>query len=65
MYNFCSVVDLTEVSQVQVIAVSDKHAEIRWIPTQCCAFVLNYTVFYQTNNDPKIRSKSDLCEYIA
>ncbi|XP_060765095.1 interleukin-31 receptor subunit alpha-like isoform X2 [Neoarius graeffei] len=48
--------NLTEVSQVQVIAVSDKHAEIRWIPTQRCAFVLNYTVFYQTNNDPKIRN---------
>ncbi|XP_026996794.2 interleukin-6 receptor subunit beta-like [Tachysurus fulvidraco] len=50
---------LTAVSNVQVTGFSDKHAEIRWLPllpSQCCAFVLNYTVFYQTYNETKSRN---------
>ncbi|MCI4388361.1 hypothetical protein PGIGA_G00084910 [Pangasianodon gigas] len=50
---------LTKVSGVQVTGVSDTHAEIQWLPvlpTQCCAFVLNYTVFYKTYNEPKTRN---------
>lgn len=61
---FDSVVDLTAVSNVQVTGVSDKQAEINWAPllsSQCCAFVLNYTVFYKTYNESKFRSKSDEC----
>ncbi|KAK3549722.1 hypothetical protein QTP86_007775 [Hemibagrus guttatus] len=52
--------NLTAVSNVQVTGFSDKHAEIRWLPlspSQCCAFVLNYTVFYKTYNESKFRSK--------
>ncbi|KAF7701322.1 granulocyte colony-stimulating factor receptor-like isoform X1 [Silurus meridionalis] len=51
--------NLSEVSDVQVIRVSDKHAEIHWVPIlpiQCCAFVLNYTVFYRVSNKPKTRN---------
>ncbi|XP_060752687.1 interleukin-31 receptor subunit alpha-like [Tachysurus vachellii] len=51
--------DLTAVSNVQVTGFSDKHAEIHWLPllpSQCCAFVLNYTVFYQTYNETKSRN---------
>ncbi|KAK3522219.1 hypothetical protein QTP70_033395 [Hemibagrus guttatus] len=51
--------NLTAVSNVQVTGFSDKHAEIRWLPlspSQCCAFVLNYTVFYKTYNESKFRN---------
>ncbi|KAG7322261.1 hypothetical protein KOW79_013607 [Hemibagrus wyckioides] len=51
--------NLTAVSNVQVTGVSDKQAEIHWsplLPSQCCAFVLNYTVFYKTYNESKFRN---------
>lgn len=60
---FCSALDLSKVSIVQMIEVSDKHAEIDWLPLlpiQCCAFVLNYTVFYRSYNETTNRSKSDM-----
>lgn len=51
--------NLSRVSIVQMIEVSDKHAEIHWLPLlpiQCCAFVLNYTVFYKSYNETKTRN---------
>ncbi|XP_017344724.1 granulocyte colony-stimulating factor receptor [Ictalurus punctatus] len=51
--------NLSKVSIVQMIEVSDKHAEIDWLPLlpiQCCAFVLNYTVFYRSYNETTNRN---------
>ncbi|XP_076875826.1 interleukin-31 receptor subunit alpha-like isoform X2 [Brachyhypopomus gauderio] len=46
------------VSEVSVKWISDKQAEIQWVPAlhiECCAFVVNYTVIYTAHNDPRPR----------
>ncbi|KAL6472911.1 hypothetical protein MHYP_G00190990 [Metynnis hypsauchen] len=46
------------VSNVQAERICDRKAEIHWLPilsTQCCAFVVSYTVFYKTQNDIAFR----------
>lgn len=51
--------NLPAVSNVQVTRLSDQRAEIHWlplVPSQCCAFVLNYKVFYKTNDDLRTRN---------
>ncbi|XP_062870839.1 granulocyte colony-stimulating factor receptor-like [Trichomycterus rosablanca] len=51
--------NLTKVATLKVTAISDRKAEISWSPilsTQCCAFVVNYTVFYIAHNKSKPRS---------
>ncbi|KAM9455910.1 interleukin-31 receptor subunit alpha-like [Clarias gariepinus] len=48
--------NINKVSKVEVTRVSDTYAEIHWLPllpTHCCAFVLNYMVFYKTYNESK------------
>ncbi|XP_036451546.1 interleukin-31 receptor subunit alpha-like isoform X2 [Colossoma macropomum] len=47
------------VSNVRAERICDRKAEIHWRPissTQCCAFVVSYTVFYKTRNDIAVRN---------
>ncbi|KAK1800527.1 hypothetical protein P4O66_005748 [Electrophorus voltai] len=48
-----------KVSEVRVTWISDKNAEIQWVPashTECCALVVNYTVIFKAQDDPKPRN---------
>ncbi|XP_066506407.1 interleukin-6 receptor subunit beta-like isoform X2 [Hoplias malabaricus] len=52
---------LANVTTVQAERVSNRNAEIRWrpiLPTQCCAFVVNYTVFYQSRHGTALKHRT-------
>lgn len=48
------------VSGVKVDEISDRKAKIHWqrlLPTECCAFVVSYSVIYEARNDKVPQSK--------
>ncbi|KAI4878841.1 hypothetical protein NFI96_033550 [Prochilodus magdalenae] len=58
LHNYVQEGEPAAVSNVRAERISDRKAKIHWrpiLPTQCCAFVVNYTVVYKTQTEAEFR----------